>query len=512
MMSQTGRFAHITLAELLADKWLPTDAGQIEVGGLALDHRQLQAGDVFIAVPGTVHDGRVYIDAAISAGAVAVLKQADAQDETIVWRGRVPLIPFERLNEKISAIAAEFYGRPSTQAYVIGVTGTNGKSTCTHLLAQLNSRLGVSAAVMGTLGCGMVDASSYRLDNLRETGLTTADAIATQRILAELVESGAQSVAMEVSSHSLEQYRVAAVDFDVAVFTNLSRDHLDYHGDMASYARAKLRLFQFASLKHRIVNWDDEVGRRISGVAHPTAQTWTYSLSDPAAHIYVKKFTQDQNGMIAELESCWGKGTLRSTLIGKFNLSNLLAVVISGCVAGVSLEYVLETIAKLQPVAGRMEKVGGSDEINVVVDYAHTPDGLEKALSALREHTKGHLYCIFGCGGDRDKGKRPLMAAVAERWADYVVVTSDNPRGELPTEIIADIHQGFSNFSKVKEIEDRGAAISYCIQQAVQGDCVLIAGKGHENYQLIGDNRLPFSDIKHARLALRDRSGKRSTI
>ena len=504
-MSQTGRFAHMTLAELLADKWLPTDAGQIEVTGLALDHRQLQPGDVFIAVPGTAQDGRAYIDAAINAGAAAVLKQADTAEETIVWRGQVPLIPFEKLAEKISAIAGEFYGKPSVQAHVIGVTGTNGKSTCTHLLAQLNSRLGLPSAVMGTLGYGLVNASSNRLENLKETGLTTADAIATQRILAELIRDGAQSVAMEVSSHSLEQHRVAAVNFETAIFTNLSRDHLDYHGDMASYARAKQRLFRFSSLKHRIINWDDDVGRRLAAVPHPSAKTWTYSLSDPAAHIYVKRFIQNEDGIVAELESCWGKGTLRSSLIGHFNLSNLLAVVVTGCIAGVSLEYVLETVANLQTVAGRMEKVGNGQSINVVVDYAHTPDGLEKALLALREHTKGNLYCIFGCGGDRDKGKRPLMAAIAEQLADCVVVTSDNPRGELPAEIIADIRRGFADLSKVKEIEDRGEAINYCIKRAQTGDCVLIAGKGHEDYQLIGDNRLPFSDVKHARLALRDR-------
>lgn len=503
MMSQK-QFASLTLADLLEQKWLPGDVAAIDIKGLCLDHRRVRSGDVFVAMPGTRVDGRQFINDAIKAGAVAVLAQAQSEEQTIEWLGQAPIIPLMGVNKLLSHVAGNFYGHASRQMNLVGVTGTNGKSTCTQLLAQLLNRLNTSSAVMGTLGYGMVN-SAHKLENLQDTGLTTTDAIATQKILAELAAQGAKSVCMEVSSHSLAQYRVEDLQFSLALLTNLSRDHLDYHGDMQSYARAKQKLFERPELQHRVLNWDDELGRYLSGKSHQSAQTWTYSVDDPAAHIYAKSIKHSALGIEAELESVWGKGKLATQLIGGFNLSNMLGVIVAACALGYPLVEVLEQCRYLVSVAGRMERVGDSEDVSVVVDYAHTPDGLENALAAMRAHTKGKLTCLFGCGGDRDKGKRPMMAAIAEKYADTVVVTSDNPRSEIPAAIIADIHGGFNDLSKVVEIEDRADAINYCIVNAKSGDSVLIAGKGHEEYQQIGQDRLPFSDVKQARLALRVR-------
>jgi len=326
--------------------------------------------------------------------------------------------------------------------------------------------------------------------------------------LSELNNSGADLVAMEVSSHALEQSRVSTLHFDSAIFTNLTRDHLDYHGSMENYALAKQKLFTMAGLNHRIVNIDDTWGAKLASLPINDAHTWTYSVSNERADMFVREVEFHEQGIDAEIGGRWGEGHLHSNLIGQFNLQNLLAVMTTCCARGHELSAVLSAAKNLQPVAGRMEKIKSLSDVSVVVDYAHTPDSLQQVLVALRPHTKKRLWCLFGCGGDRDKGKRPLMAQVAEKLADKIVVTNDNPRTEDAKAIVADIKTGFKNPDSVQVIPDRAEAIAFCIARAHAGDCIVIAGKGHEDYQLIGSDRLPFSDVKQARVALRAREQK----
>ncbi|MGQ9425991.1 UDP-N-acetylmuramoyl-L-alanyl-D-glutamate--2,6-diaminopimelate ligase [Gilvimarinus sp. F26214L] len=497
------------LADLLQNKWLPSDVGEATVGGLCLDHRKLNPGDLFIAIAGTRLDGRQFINDAIQAGAGAVVKTAESDEEKIRWIGAVPVVPVAKLGDEVSAIAGEFYGHPSRSLNVLGVTGTNGKSTCSHLLAQLYDLLGQPSGVAGTLGYGLMSARSASMTDLVDTGLTTADPIASQRILAELKDQGAKTVAMEVSSHSLDQGRVADIRFAAALFTNLTRDHLDYHGSMEEYGLAKRRLFQHKGLDCRVINLDDAFGRELaSEFSGDTAvPSFTYALGALEADIHLRNITHLRGGVRADIVTPWGEGELRSGLLGDFNLSNVLGVVGVCCAQGHALNDVLRALPQLKPVPGRMEQVCEDSEINVIVDYAHTPDSLEQALKALRDHVPGNLVCIFGCGGDRDRGKRPLMAEASERRADQVIVTSDNPRSEVQSAIADDIRAGFQRPQDVRFIDDRSEAIKQAILTAQPGDCVLIAGKGHETYQQVGDNRLPFSDVKQARLALLARNG-----
>ncbi|MEX1032691.1 MAG: UDP-N-acetylmuramoyl-L-alanyl-D-glutamate--2,6-diaminopimelate ligase, partial [Cellvibrionaceae bacterium] len=345
-----------SLASLLANKWLPSDVGDVAVSGMCLDHRQLAPGDMFVAVAGTRNDGRRFVNDAIAAGAAAVLKTAEQDDEKILWRGAVPVIPCVSLEQDVSAIAGRFYASPSHALNVVGVTGTNGKSTCTHLLAQLYSALGKSAAVVGTLGYGMVARAPSVTKGLIATGLTTADPIANQRILAELRDSGADTVAMEVSSHSLEQYRVAGITFDAALFTNLTHDHLDYHGDMAQYGLAKKKLLVHPGLRYRVINLDDSYGRQLVvefARSREKTKTLTYSLSDKGADLYLENVEHLTTGVRARINTPWGAGSLSSVLLGDFNLSNLLGVIAISCAQGKDLTAVLQVVATLQPVAGR---------------------------------------------------------------------------------------------------------------------------------------------------------------
>ena len=501
-MTLPGEKQGMMLSDLLMEQWLPAAVADVQVSGLALDSRAVNRGDLFIAMPGLAHDGRKFISDAIRAGAAAVLKEADAND-VIAWQGQVPIIPAQALSQQLSAIAARFYSDPSARLSLVGITGTNGKTTCSHLLAQLYQRLGTQAAVMGTLGYGCVSSINFVVDKLTDTGLTTSDAISNQRILAELNGADVDLVAMEVSSHALSQFRVSALHFDAAIFTNLTRDHLDYHGSMENYALAKQQLFTMAGLHHRIVNLDDSWGQKLAKIKNADASTWTYSLHNDRADLWVQAANYNENGFTAQLAGRWGGGVLRSGLIGEFNLQNLLAVITTCCARGHDLQTVLNAAAELRPVPGRMERVANDADITVVVDYAHTPDSLRQVLVSMRPHTRNRLWCVFGCGGDRDTGKRPLMAQVAEELADKIIVTSDNPRTEDPQKIINDIRAGFTNPDLVVEIGDRAEAIAKAIRRAYPGDCVVIAGKGHEDYQLVGTDTLSFSDIKQARVALR---------
>lgn len=496
--------AAMALQQLLPDVLLPEHLVQQPVKKLCLDSRDITDGDVFVAVPGIAQDGRDHIASALNAGAVAVLAEAEGMSASP--DARVVLV--SDLNKQLSEIAGRFYGDPSDQLLLAGVTGTNGKTTCSHLLGQLFSLMGSPAGVIGTLGCGVV---TEGCSDLQSTGMTTPDAITVQSVLADYAGRGVKHVAMEVSSHSLDQFRVQALSFDTAVFTNFSRDHLDYHGDLVSYASAKMQLFAMPGLSHAVINVDDPVGAELATKLPHSVGLIGYSLLNPNSSIYAENVVLSATGVRARIHTPWGSSEINSQLLGRFNLQNLLSVIGVACVQGYPLAQVMSLVPQLKPVVGRMELVtlGDSSPVGprVVVDYAHTPDALEKALETLREHSDGKLWCVFGCGGDRDQGKRSQMGEVASRLADRLVVTSDNPRSEDPEAIIADICGGVTATADARTCVDRAEAIQLAIESAGDGDTVLIAGKGHETYQLMGAQRLPFSDQGQSRLALRQRGG-----
>jgi len=395
---------------------------------------------------------------------------------------------------------------PDSLSY-IGVTGTNGKTSCTWWLAQLLRDFGKRPGLIGTLGCGVW--SSDKPVVMQETGYTTPDAKLLQKILAEFVQQGATHVVMEVSSHGLEQGRVKGVKFSTALFTNLSRDHLDYHGTMEKYGAAKARLFQVSGLKNAVVNVDDPFGRTLAAEIK-TATVIRYSISDASADVYLRDLHIDAEGVRGNLVSPWGQAKIFSPVIGEFNVSNLLGVISVLCAEGFALSSVADAIGNLQSPPGRLQRVSvdkQNEAIQVFVDFAHSPDALEKILTTLKPQTKNKLWCVFGCGGDRDVGKRPVMGAVASRLADHVIVTSDNPRSENPRDIIDQILVGM-DLHKTTAIEDRKSAIVHAICQANVGDVVLIAGKGHETYQEIKGTKIPFSDVSEASSALRLRANK----
>ncbi len=531
----------MSLAQLLGAETLPGFMAPLKVSGLQMDSRKIRPGDLFIAVPGVGggsaasgnqavrSDGRAYIDQAVAAGAVAVIAEQEGWQEFASREYAVPTWRISGLAGKVSALAGRFHGEPSHHMKVVGITGTNGKTTCSQLLAQLFSYLGESTGVIGTLGYGVLEAatqdasdrstprsvSGLSSTSLTATGLTTPDAVSSQQILADMYSRGVQRVAMEVSSHSLDQGRVSGIHMDGAVFTNLSRDHLDYHQTMAEYLAAKNKLFQFPGLQYAVINHDDPAGRTLADGLAASVECYPYSLVDHAASLHVTDVEWSAVGVVATIVTPWGSARLSSGLIGEFNLSNLLAVIGAGCASGFALAEVVAAAGLLSAVAGRMEVISQVGP-RVVVDYAHTPDGLAKALQALRgfagKELAGKLWCVFGCGGDRDKGKRPEMAAVAARIADEVIVTTDNPRSEAPAAIIDDILAGVTGVhdpvavsTSLRRIDDRAEAIRFAIVNAASHDTVLIAGKGHEDYQLIKGEQLPFSDSAQARLALRGR-------
>jgi len=508
MARKLKRNAAINLGSLLPTLPLDADLASKSVSTLCLDSREIRPGDTFVAVLGSVCDGRKFISNALNSGAALILEEASDDKFSASVKSPVPVVEVPYLAQNLSRIAARFYGEPSRQMHLVGITGTNGKTTCSVLLAQLNSRLQKKSAVIGTLGFGLLDKLNTSSD-LETTGLTTPDAIRTQEILAELLEQGATTVVMEVSSHSLDQARVAAVNFDVAIFTNLSRDHLDYHGTLEAYGQAKRRLFEMPDVRCAIINGDDAYGESLArSLQESQASVLRYSIVSADADIRVVNVEYSGQGVSADFMSPWGSGALNSQLLGPYNLSNLLAVIAAACEQGHSLKDVLAEVPNLLSVDGRMQSVDVTADIQVIVDYAHTPDALEKTLQALRPHTHNKLWSVFGCGGNRDLGKRPLMAAISESLADHVVATSDNPRHESPEAILADVAAGFKSSHAHRILVDRREAIAYALAQAEPGDTVLIAGKGHEDYQLVGDQVLPFSDIVEARKALALRKAK----
>lgn len=489
-----------------------------EFGGMAMDSREVRAGDLFLACRGRSGDGRQHVPEALARGAVAVLLDVDvAAPEAPAPQliAGVPQIPVPGLQRQAARLAARFHGEPARTLRLVGVTGTNGKTTCTQLIAGLLHAAGRRCGVIGTLGHGL---SGEPLQALGSGPGTTPDALRLQQILAGLRQQGTDTVVMEVSSHGLDQCRVEVDDFEVAAFTNLSRDHLDYHHSMEAYAAAKRRLFSGRRLHTAVLNLDDAWSAATRAGLAPGVRCLSWSLHNPAADFCAERIEYLPEGLCLHLRTPWGGFELRSRLLGAFNAANLLTALATAmaCETGgdsmtgearparAVVEALVAALGELPPVPGRMQLVAAAP-VTVVVDYAHTPDGLEQALQALRQHASGRVTCVVGCGGERDRGKRPLMAAVAERLADRVILSSDNPRGEDPAAIIADMLQGVLTPAALQVEPDRARAITQAVLQAADGDCILIAGKGHEQYQEIAGSRHPFDDVMQARQALAQR-------
>ncbi|QLB13367.1 UDP-N-acetylmuramoylalanyl-D-glutamate--2,6-diaminopimelate ligase [Bisgaardia hudsonensis] len=463
----------------------------VELNDMTLDSRSVKTGCLFVAIKGHQLDARKFIPQAINNGASAVLFEADSLEEhlQISYTNNVPLIAYYSLQYNLSKIADCFYQSPSKKLTLVGVTGTNGKTTIAQLLAQWTTILGHKSAVMGTIGNGLYG-------KVEEAVNTTGSAVDIQSSLSRFVKENADFAAIEVSSHGLVQHRVEALHFSAGIFTNLSRDHLDYHHTMEHYASAKKRLFAELDCKYKIINADDKVGEQWLN-EFPEAIAVSCNANYQPTHQLWLKATALQfsgQGVSIRFESSWGNGQLQSALIGEFNVNNLLLVMATLLSLGYGLDELVATVARLQGVCGRMEMLTSQQGITAIVDYAHTPDALEKALQAARIHCKGKLWCIFGCGGDRDTGKRPLMATIAEQLADKVIITDDNPRTEAPEMIIEDILKGFKNSQDIQVIHHREQAIVYALESAVENDVILVAGKGHENYQIIGTTKHHFSD------------------
>ena len=456
-----------------------------EINDLSLDSRKIKPGDAFFALSGAHQHGLNYAGQAIANGASAVIYDpADVDLSKIADMGQVPKAAIPNLDEHLGYIAAKFYGDPSRHLDVIGITGTNGKTTCSQLIAQALPDSGV----IGTLGWG-------ETDHLVMTNNTTPDALTIQQILKQFLEQKKSVVAMEVSSHGLQQGRVNAVAFKGAVFTNLSHDHLDYHQSMAEYLQAKLVLFKNPALGFAVVNLDDPYASAVIDTLADHVQLWTFSTQgktvNGAESILATESHHSLKGsrfLITWRSHCAQAFT---SLAGFFNIENVLAVEAVLLAMGLPFDLSIARLADLKAITGRMEKFGGVDKPLVFVDYAHTPDALAKALNAAK--VSGKLWVVFGCGGDRDKAKRREMGKIATTWADQIIITDDNPRSEPPMSIINDILAGCQN-KNVCVINDRTLAIQAAIQKAAKNDCVIIAGKGHENYQEIAGRKLPFSD------------------
>ncbi len=524
----------MSVRDLLTGVAEPATAGDIVVSGLNLDSRRVRPGDAFVALEGGTTHGIEFASVAFERGAVVVLAEkpgpgtrdpgpdtcgdaavssfsasmepddeSDASMRLEAGPGsRVPgpVIWIHNLRHHLGNIAARFFNHPSANLTVIGVTGTNGKTSTVQMLANALQELGHRAASIGTLGVGLVG-------QVVAGERTTPDVISVHGQLAALREAGASHVAMEVSSHALDQHRVDGVGFDVAVFTNLTRDHLDYHGTMQAYGAAKARLFAWPTLRVAVINVDDDFGRTLAAQLADGVECVRVGMYRDEAEVRATGVRTSAAGLDFDLHTPWGRGHVASSLLGSFNVSNLLAVAACLGVLGESFGRIVEVLGKLPPVRGRMNRLGGDDGLPLlVVDYSHTPDALEQALSNLRRHCRGRLLCVFGCGGERDTGKRPMMGAIASRLADATIVTDDNPRGEDGDAIVADILAGVEPGHPVEVERDRARAIARALDLARPGDVVLVAGKGHETYQETADGRHPFDDLEVARAAMEGRA------
>ncbi|MBX2878497.1 MAG: UDP-N-acetylmuramoyl-L-alanyl-D-glutamate--2,6-diaminopimelate ligase, partial [Granulosicoccus sp.] len=477
----------------------------LALSGLALDSRNCRTGYAYLAVQGSVAHGLDFAESAVASGAVAVLVDAaDAKaDEAVFFRqdkSAVPLIRVPDLIGNAGVLASRFYDYPTRHINVCGVTGTDGKTSVCRFISESLRYLGVKSGYIGTIGWG-IDSE------LEPNPLTTPDPVSLQRMFASLRERGAKCVAIEVSSHALAQGRINGVALDVAVLTNLGRDHLDYHGSVKRYREAKEKLFFWPGLRGVVLNVDDEFGQQLNtklngagSTASPTVVRYALdntaaSTTDlAAADLVAADLAADAQGLIFSLRTDESEHAIRSSLLGTFNVQNMLACFGALRLLGVSAEEGAQALSALKAVPGRMEHFTVEGGTNAVVDYAHTPQALEAAIKTLRHHCDGQLTVVFGCGGDRDKGKRKLMGAVASRLADRIIVTDDNPRTESSDTIIQQILSGVETGSSTRVISDRGEAITEALQNAANDDWVLVAGKGHEDYQIVGDSRLDFSD------------------
>ena len=484
------------LSELLPE--LEGLSADLAVTGLVMDSREVRPGDAFVAIAGFGAHGLNFVDAAREAGAAAILFEPPAPE---ALPAPADAIPVTGLRARMGTMADSFHDHPSAAMTTVGVTGTNGKTSTVQLLAQAWTLRGEKAGTVGTLGAGI-------WPKIVPTGFTTPLVLRMHALLAELRDEGAQAVAMEVSSHALDQGRVDGVHFDVGVFTNLTRDHLDYHGDMASYGAAKARLFDWPGLRAAAVNLDDAFGRELFDAVSGKVRAVGFSSRGAAgASVRGEDVQLDGRGIRFLLDAGGQAHPVRSPLLGRFNVDNLLGVAATLFALGMAPALVAETLSQLAPVDGRMNRLGGEGGLPlVVIDYAHTPDALEQALASLRAHTVGTLACVFGCGGERDRGKRPQMAEIAERLADSVIVTDDNPRNEDGDVIVADIIEGFADASRVLVQRDRAVAIAQALATAGPDDVILLAGKGHEPYQEIAGVRHAFDDTAIARDLLRRRA------
>lgn len=506
MLTTTSR-----LSETLA--WLHATAPGAR---LSSDSRSIAQGDVFLAYPGDTADGRAYIAQAIGQGAQAVVYD-DAGSFTWNRDWDIAHRAVADLKNNAGHIANGWYGKPDADMFSVAVTGTNGKTSCSQWLGRAFSRLGGPTAVVGTLGIGLFE--SGEAGAFKATGFTTPDAAVLQQALAECRDAGATALAIEASSIGLDQGRLNGLHFDVALFTNFTRDHLDYHGDMAAYEAAKTMLFGWNGLRHAVINLDDAMGlrlvQRLKNASSPVSiigYTLTGQQVEGVPALRATDVRSSHAGTVFQLDSQFGSAQVKIQLVGQFNVSNIMGILGVLLAKGIAWKAAVGVIESLTAVPGRMQQLGGQDHPLVVIDYAHTPDALEKTLGALRpvaQQRGGRLWCVFGCGGDRDPGKRAQMGVIAAA-ADQVVVTSDNPRSEDPGAIIAQIIEGLKSVqvepTQMNIIEDRAAAILWAVRQSARSDVVLIAGKGHEDYQEIKGKKLPFLDADHAALAIAARA------
>lgn len=488
MMPAAGVAATVTLDTLLAGI---ANAPAILVAAVALDSRQVTPGGVFLACQGATVHGLHHLPQALRLGVRAVVWETAPGVTPPRLPANVVGVEVAGLHEWVGIIAARFYAEPSRQLRVVGITGTNGKTSCSQLLAQALSHNGQACGVLGTLGYGLYG-------QLAAGTHTTPDAAQLQAQLAAFKAQGVRHVSMEVSSHALDQNRVAGLQFTGALFTNLTRDHLDYHGDLGSYAAAKAKLFAMPDLQWAVINHDDATGRDMLARLPSTVRGIAYSLTPLAAaaqeNLYAESLDLHANGLRLQLDGSFGAGVLEARLLGRFNAQNLLAVLGALLALDIPLDKALSLLRAARTVPGRMECFGGGQQPLVVVDYAHTPDALAQALTAARAHCQGKLICVFGCGGDRDRGKRPEMGALAERLADQVIVTDDNPRTENPVVIVQEILAGMQQPKQAQVEHARSKAITVALTAARVGDIILVAGKGHEDYQIVGSETRPYSD------------------
>lgn len=484
------------LSDLLKNVATVTD--DVEITAMTLDSRAITEGTLFVALHGVMKHAVEYAEMAAEKGAAAIIWEAD--EHYTAPKVAIPCLEIADLRSKTGEIANRFFGQPSADITVIGITGTDGKTTVSNFIAQALNQEQAHCAVIGTLGKGVPG-------KLVDTGHTTPDVITVHQTLAEMRDDNIDTVAMEVSSHALDQGRVLGVDIDTAVLTNLSRDHLDYHETLEAYAQAKARLFAWPSLKTLVVNLDDAFGQEIAGeYANKEVDVINYCVGDPselpAEYLVANSPNYNAKGIQADIHFKGQAIALTVGVIGTFNLHNILATIGALLASGYSLQDAVAMVEKVQTVPGRMERVENDKGFLVVVDYAHTPMALEQAIEALKHHTEGDLITVFGCGGDRDRGKRPKMAEVAERHSHTIIMTDDNPRSEMPFQIMDDMIRGLKNPENVAVVHNRAAAIRHAFSLAGAGDTVLIAGKGHETVQIIGDERLPFDDREQARALL----------